>query len=113
MAIHYHDDPIEETPAPRRKVPGILASILILLVGGLFLNTTLAANISINSGTAVATRCLGNNAAPLGLSPGSYWSSSERDASNSWVLNFSTTYAGGDYANAKSATVSVRPIRAF
>jgi len=52
MAVYYHDDPIEETPAPRRKVPGILASILILL-------------------------------------------------------------AGGDYANAKSATVSVRPIRAF
>jgi len=53
MAVYYHDDPIEETPAPRRKVPGILASILILLAGGLFLNTTLAGNISINSGAAV------------------------------------------------------------
>ena len=53
MENHYHDDPIEQTPAPRRKVPGILASILILLVGSLFLNTTLAGNIRINSGVAV------------------------------------------------------------
>ena len=58
-------------------MPGILASILILLVGGLFLNTTLAANISINSGTAVefgqsmaaATACSG--ASVLTIKPNS------------------------------------------
>ena len=50
---YYHDDPIEEVPTRRRKAPGVLASILILLAGGLFLNTTLAGNISISSGVAV------------------------------------------------------------
>jgi hypothetical protein len=53
MSDYYYDDPIEYEPSSRRKVPGILASILILLAGGLFLNTTLAGNISINSGAAV------------------------------------------------------------
>jgi len=45
---YYFDDP-EEDVAPRQKSPAILASILLLLVGGIFLKTTLAANITINS----------------------------------------------------------------
>jgi len=49
----YFDDPITDAQSPRRKAPGILASILILLAGSLFLNTTLAGNIRINSGVAV------------------------------------------------------------
>ena len=53
MADYYYDDPIDYETPPRRKAPAILASILVLLAGGLFLNTTLAANIRINSGTAV------------------------------------------------------------
>ena len=53
MTVYYHDDPVDYEPSPRRKAPGVLASILILLVGGLFLNTTLAANIRVNSGVAV------------------------------------------------------------
>lgn len=53
MSDYYYDDPIEDAPAPRRKAPGILASILILLAGGLFLNTTFAGNIRINSGVPV------------------------------------------------------------
>ena len=53
MSDYYYDDPIEDDSAPRRKAPGILASILILLAGGLFLNTTFAGNISINSGALV------------------------------------------------------------
>jgi len=69
MSDYYYDDPIEYEPSSRRKVPGILASILILLASGLFLNTTLAGNIRINSGVAVAfgqsvaatTACSGAN----------------------------------------------------
>ena len=53
MSDYYYDDPIDYETPPRRKAPAILASILVLLAGGLFLNTTLAANIRINSGTAV------------------------------------------------------------
>jgi len=53
MADYYYDDPNEDETLPRRKTPLILASILILLAGGLFLNTTLAGNIRINSGVAV------------------------------------------------------------
>jgi len=47
---YYYDDPIEEAPARRGKAPTVLASILILLAAGLFIKTTLAANISINTG---------------------------------------------------------------
>ena len=53
MSDYYYDDPIEDAPTPRRRAPGILASILILLAGGLFLNTTFAGNIRINSGVPV------------------------------------------------------------
>ena len=47
----YSDDPIESTPNPgKRKLSSILA-FLLLLVGGTYLvQTTLAANISLNSG---------------------------------------------------------------
>ena len=69
MDDDYFDDPIKDEPSPRRKAPGILASILILLAGGLFLNTTLAGNIRINSGVsaefgqgiAVTTACAGSS----------------------------------------------------
>ena len=53
MSAYYYDDPIEDASARRRRTPTVLASILILLAGGLFLKTTLAANISINTGVAV------------------------------------------------------------
>ncbi len=69
MSDYYYDDPIEDEPSPRRKTPLILASILILLASGLFLNTTLAGNIRINSGIAaefgqgiaVTTACAGSS----------------------------------------------------
>jgi hypothetical protein len=50
---YYYDDPVEE-PIVRRKNPkAIFASALLLFAGGLFFNTTLAANININTGVAV------------------------------------------------------------
>ena len=55
MAISdfYFDDPVDETPARRTRAPRILAAILLLAVGSIFLKTTLAANIVINTGVAV------------------------------------------------------------
>ena len=37
MSDYYYDDPTEKVGAPRRNSLGILASILILIVGGLFI----------------------------------------------------------------------------
>jgi len=67
MSDYYYDDPIEEAPARSRRIPTALASILILLAAGLFVKTTLAANISINTGVpaefgqgiSVAAACSG------------------------------------------------------
>jgi len=52
MDIHYYDDPVEE-PVVKRKKPRALFGVLLLLAGGLFLNTTLAANINISTGGRV------------------------------------------------------------
>jgi len=50
-AAYYSDDPDVFTPEPqKRKLPAILCSLLLLIGGGFFLQTTLASNISINSG---------------------------------------------------------------
>jgi hypothetical protein len=62
----YFDDPVtSESKEKRRKAPGVLASILVLIFGTLFINNTLAGNISINSnkslefgqGNAQTTAC--------------------------------------------------------
>jgi hypothetical protein len=52
MDIHYYDDPVEE-PVVRRQKPRALFGVLLLCAGGLFLNTTLAANINISTGGKV------------------------------------------------------------
>jgi len=50
----YHDDPVELNLEPKRKKYSSGLSLLLLLVGGgLLVQTTLAANISLNSGSAV------------------------------------------------------------
>ena len=50
-AAYYSDDPDVFTPEPqKRKLPAILSFLLLLIGGGFFLQTTLASNISINSG---------------------------------------------------------------
>ena len=53
MTDFYHDDPIEELGSERKKPKVLFGSVLLLFAGGLFLNTTLAANISLNSGGRV------------------------------------------------------------
>jgi len=49
----YYDDPVEESKGTRKNFKGILALILLMVAGGTYLQTTLAANISLNSGKAV------------------------------------------------------------
>lgn len=53
MSSYYCDDPVEELVARRKKPRAIFGSALLLFAGGLFLNTTLAANIAINTGGKV------------------------------------------------------------
>ena len=53
MPDFYYDDPVEESKGTRKNFKGILALILLMVAGGTYLQTTLAANISLNSGKAV------------------------------------------------------------
>jgi len=48
----YHDDPVELV-SPKRKKTSVLAALVIFAVGGFYLQSTLAANLSINSKTAL------------------------------------------------------------
>lgn len=50
----YSDDPVEVTPNPiKRKFSSVLAFLLLLVGGTYFVQTTLAANIAINTGAPV------------------------------------------------------------
>ena len=52
--FEYHDDPIDISLQPKKKkLSSGLSLILFLIGGGFFLQTTLAANINLNSGGAV------------------------------------------------------------
>jgi alpha-tubulin suppressor-like RCC1 family protein len=65
VSDYYHDDPTELSEPKSKKLPALLAFILFVIAGGSFLQTTLAANISLNSGgqvefgqgTSIATAC--------------------------------------------------------
>ena len=50
MSEYYHDDPIEYSEPKSKKFPGFVAFLLFIFAGGSFLQTTLAANITLNSG---------------------------------------------------------------
>ena len=50
----YSDDPIEDSANPVKKKFSSILALVLLLVGGTYLTqTTLAANISLNSGSSV------------------------------------------------------------
>jgi hypothetical protein len=51
VSAYYHDDPIEPE-APKGKKSSVFAALVLVAVGGFYLQSTFAANISINSGTA-------------------------------------------------------------
>jgi hypothetical protein len=50
---YYHDDPIEPELPRRRNLFGIAGLIVSLICGGLYIQTTLAANVSLNSGAPI------------------------------------------------------------
>jgi hypothetical protein len=50
---NYFDDPDYVESAPRLKVPRIFGTALVMLIGGLFVSSTLAGNININASSAL------------------------------------------------------------
>lgn len=52
MTDFYHDDPIENQ-APKRKKSSVFAALALVGMAGLYLQTTFAASISLNSGSSV------------------------------------------------------------
>jgi hypothetical protein len=53
LSDFYFDDPVKESKGTRKNFKGVLALILSMIVGGAYVQTTLAANISLNSGSRV------------------------------------------------------------
>jgi hypothetical protein len=68
VADFYHDDPIDFEPQPKKKISSLLGLIALLAGGAFFVQTTLAANVSLNSGSPIEfgqgisqlTACSGN-----------------------------------------------------
>ena len=51
---YYHDDPDDFNQKPqKRKFPAIFGALLLLIGGGFFVQTTLAANVSLNTGNPI------------------------------------------------------------
>ncbi len=77
MTDYYYDDPVEEPVLKRKNPKSILAAVLLLFAGGLFINTTLASNINISTGgniefgqgMSLTTACSGST--PLTVTPAS------------------------------------------
>jgi hypothetical protein len=70
MSEYYHDDPLEEAVVKRRNPASALGAMALLVIAGLFLHTTFAANINIGlngqvefgQGVSLLTTCSGNTA---------------------------------------------------
>jgi hypothetical protein len=94
--MYYYDDPVEE-PVVKRQKPRALFGVFLLLAGGFFLNTTLAANINIGTGgkvefgqgIAMTTACSGSTA--LTVTP----NSSFVNASGSGSFYFNSVTVSG------------------
>ena len=96
MSDFYHDDPVEGVVVARKK-PKALFAVLLLFASGLVINTTLAANINLNSGqrvefgqgVAMTTACSGST--ELTVTP----RSSFVNASGSGSFYFSSVTVSG------------------
>jgi hypothetical protein len=53
VADFYHDDPVDFGQPPKRKLSSLLGLIALIAGGAFFIQTTLAANISLNSGAPI------------------------------------------------------------
>ena len=122
MSDYYYDDPVEEPVVKRKKPRAFIGSALLLFAGGLFLNTTLAANINIGTGgkvefgqgIALTTACSGSTA--LTVTP----NSSFVNASGSGAFYFTSVTVSGIPSSCNgvdfqisaydSTTSSARPI---
>jgi hypothetical protein len=49
---YYHDDPVAPE-APKRKKTSALVALVLFVVGGFYIQSTLAANVSLNSGAPI------------------------------------------------------------
>jgi hypothetical protein len=100
----YSDDPIEGTSSPvKKKFPGFVAFLLFIFAGGSFLQTTLAANISLNPG------------APVEFGQGITQTAACSGASNLTITPNSTftNVSGGGAHYFSSVTVSNVPISCY
>jgi hypothetical protein len=50
---YYHDDPSQELSPAKKFLPGFLVLILLVVLGGSFVKSTLAANITLSSGRSI------------------------------------------------------------
>ena len=94
----YSDDPIEDSSSPAKKKFSSIVALLLLVIGGTYLTqTTLAANISLNTGApvefgqgvAMVSACSGGNA--LTVTP----NSSFTNASNSGTFYLGSITVSG------------------
>ena len=74
MSEYYHDDPVEFSEPKSKKFPGFVALLFFVFAGGSFLQTTLAANITLNTGavefgqaSSIVTAC--SQGYPLTVTP--------------------------------------------
>jgi hypothetical protein len=106
MIIDFEDGHAPEEGGPKRKLKGPLALSALIVVGALFLQNTLAANISLGGGTVefgqgvqVATACSGSNT--LTLTPNSAFVNSAGSGSyylkSVTVSGIPTTCYGSDF----------------
>jgi len=109
LSDFYYDDPVEELKGTRKNFRGVLALILLVVAGGTYLQTTLAANIRINSGStvefgqgmSVTAACSGSSI--LTMTP----SASFTNASGAGAFYFSSVTVSGIPSNCNGSDFSI------
>jgi len=120
---YYNDDPIVVSQAsPKKKIPAFFGSILLLVAGTLFVQTTLAANISLNSrpvefgqGITQTVACSGST--NLTITPFSTFTNSAGSGafyfSSVAVSNIPASCYGKDFTIRAYGNSSITPIALF
>jgi hypothetical protein len=120
---YYSDDPVFEEVAKKNRIQKIFGAITILIAASIFVNTTLAANVSLNNGPTVefgqgiqqTTACSGNTA--LTLTPLSSFSNSAGGGSYSLasikVTNIPDSCFGSDFTLNVYGETSTSPLAIF
>lgn len=120
---YYSDDPVIQVEPSQARVAKIFSAITILIAASFFVNTTLAANVSLNSGQLVefgqgiqqTTACSGST--PLTITPISSFSNSAGGGSYSLasikVTNIPDTCFGSDFTLNVYGETSTSPLAIF